>query len=120
MAAANVRAVAEAQLAEARTVVLDQGQSVELREIPVAAAGVYAPGGRAAYPSSVLMCCIPAKVAGVGRVAVATPAGRDGEPDPVVLAACAIAGVDEVYAVGGAPRRSPPWRSAPRRSPRST
>ena len=69
---------------------------------PIAAVGVYAPGGRAAYPSSVLMCAIPARVAGVGRVAVATPPGAAGRPNAAVLAACSIAGVHEVYAVGGA------------------
>jgi histidinol dehydrogenase len=60
------------------------------------------PGGRAAYPSSALMCCIPARVAGVDRIAVASPPGPDGRVAQVVLAACAVAGVDEVYAIGGA------------------
>jgi histidinol dehydrogenase len=102
-AAANIRAVAEAQLAEDRRVELVQGQSVELREVPVASAGVYAPGGTAAYPSTVLMGCIPAKVAGVERVALATPpSGDERLVSDVVLAAAAIAGADEVYAVGGA------------------
>lgn len=102
LAAANVRAVAEAQLGEACSVELPQGQSVEVAEVPVGAAGLYAPGGKAAYPSSVLMCCIPAKTAGVERVSLATPAGPGGEVSPVVLAACALAGADEVYALGGA------------------
>ena len=65
-------------------------------------AGIYAPGGRATYPSTVLMCCIPAKVAGVARVAVASPAGARGRPSAAVLAACAAARVDEVYAISGA------------------
>lgn len=103
LAAANVRAVAEAQVGDARVSVdLPQGQRVELREVPVAAAGVYAPGGRAAYPSSVLMCCIPARVAGVGRLALASPPGPDGRVHPLVLAAAALCEVDEVYAMGGA------------------
>jgi histidinol dehydrogenase len=105
VAAANVEAVARAELApleRASTAELDQGQRVEVLSSPVAAAGVYAPGGRAAYPSSVLMCCIPARVAGVPRIAVTTPPGAAGRPSAPVLAACAIAGVDEVYAVGGA------------------
>jgi histidinol dehydrogenase len=102
LAAANVRAVAQAQLGETRSVELPQGQSVEHAEAPVGAAGLYAPGGKAAYPSSVLMCCIPAKTAGVERVALATPAGSGGEVSPVVLAACALGGADEVYALGGA------------------
>ena len=105
VAAANIQAVAAAELEDdLRTVSveLDAGQHVEVRPSPVAAAGVYAPGGRGAYPSSVLMCAIPARVAGVRRVAVASPASHEGRPSDAVLAACAIAGVDEVYAVGGA------------------
>jgi histidinol dehydrogenase len=103
VAARNVRAVAEAQLAEGRTLDLEQGQSVALREVPVASAGVYAPGGEAAYPSTVLMGCIPAKVAGVERVALATPPGPGEQPlSDLVLAAASIAGADEVYAMGGA------------------
>ena len=102
-AAGNIRAVAEAQLADEREVVLEQGQSVALREVPVGAAAIYAPGGAAAYPSTVLMGCIPAKVAEVERVAVATPPGGGERPVPdVILAAAAIAGADEVYAIGGA------------------
>jgi len=102
LAIANVRRVAEAQLGEERTVDLPAGQSVRLREVPVGAAGVYAPGGRAAYPSSVLMCAIPAQVAGVGRVALASPPGPDGRPHSLVLAAAALCGVEEIYAMGGA------------------
>ena len=101
-AAANVRAVAEAQLAEDRQLSLDQGQEIELREIPVGSAGIYAPGGAAPYPSTVLMGCIPAKVAGVKRIALATPRGDSTGVSDVVLAAASIAGADEVYAVGGA------------------
>jgi len=103
VAAANIRAVAEAQVdVEPRQVELPQGQTVSVREVPVAAAGVYAPGGRAAYPSSVLMCCIPALVAGVERIALASPPGKDGQVKPLVLAAAGLCGVDEIYAVGGA------------------
>jgi histidinol dehydrogenase len=103
VAAANVRAVAEAQVDDApRKVELPQGHAVVLQEAPVRAAGIYAPGGRASYPSSVLMCCIPARVAGVERIAVASPPGSDGRVDPSVLAACALCGADEVYAMGGA------------------
>jgi histidinol dehydrogenase len=97
----NVRAVAEADVREETLVALPQGQQVTLQEIPVVRAGVYVPGGRAAYPSTVVMCCVPAKVAGVDRVIVATPPGENGEPNPVVLAACALCGVDEVFAIGG-------------------
>jgi histidinol dehydrogenase len=105
LAAANIEAVARAELeGMTRPAVADlpQGQRVEVRHEPVAAAGVYAPGGRATYPSSVLMCCIPAQVAGVSRIALASPPAAGGRPDPAVLAACAVAGVEEVYAVGGA------------------
>jgi histidinol dehydrogenase len=102
-AAANIRAVAGAQLADPQQVTLEQGQSIGLREVPVESAGVYAPGGTAAYPSTVLMGCIPAKVAGVERVALATPAGDGDQPvSEVVLAAARIAEVDEVFAIGGA------------------
>ena len=105
VAAANIEAVARAELVELErptAIELEQGQRVELNSAPVAAAGVYAPGGRASYPSSVLMAAIPARVAGVGRVVVATPPGGGGRPSAPVLAACALAGVDEVYSVGGA------------------
>jgi histidinol dehydrogenase len=102
-AAANIRAVAEAQVDDTpHKVELPQGHAVVLYDVPVGAAGVYVPGGRAAYPSSVLMCCIPARAAGVERLAVATPPGSDGSVHPVTLAACALCEVDEVYAMGGA------------------
>jgi len=103
LAAANVRTVAEAQIsAGAQRVELPQGQAVTVREVPVSAAGLYAPGGRAAYPSSVLMCTIPARAAGVERVALASPPGPDGKVNPLVLAAAELCGVDEIYAMGGA------------------
>jgi histidinol dehydrogenase len=69
---------------------------------PLRRVGVYVPGGRAAYPSSVIMSVVPARVAGVADVAIATPPGPRGEVADPVLAACAVAGVDEVYRVGGA------------------
>jgi histidinol dehydrogenase len=101
--AANVRAVAEVQMGEPRREVeLPQGQKVTIRWVPVASAGIYAPGGRAAYPSSVLMCAIPAQVAGLERIALASPPGPDGELHPLVLAAAAFCGVGEIYAMGGA------------------
>ena len=78
------------------------GVVVEHLEIPVERAGVYAPGGRAKYPSSVLMTAVPAKVAGVGAVACCVPPAADGELPDEVLAACALAEVDEVYRIGGA------------------
>jgi histidinol dehydrogenase len=97
----NVRAVAEADLGSDVSVPLPQGQEVRLQEIPVGRAGAYVPGGRAAYPSTVVMCCVPAKVAGVEQVVVATPPAKDGNPNRVVLAACALCAVDEVFAIGG-------------------
>jgi histidinol dehydrogenase len=100
--AANVRAVAEAGLYEGRETELPQGQKVKIREVPVGAAGIYAPGGRAAYPSSVVMCAIPAAVAGVERVALATPPGADGRVHPLTLAAAALCEIEEIYAMGGA------------------
>lgn len=102
LAAENIRAVAKAQVDEVKRVVpLLQGQSVTVREVPVSAAGLYAPGGRGAYPSSVLMCAIPARVAGVERLALASPPGPDGTLNPLILAAAALCEVDEVYAMGG-------------------
>lgn len=103
LAAANVGAVAEAQLGVGPgRIDLPQGQSVTVREVSVGAAGLYAPGGGGAYPSSVLMCAIPARAAGVERVALASPPGPDGTLAPLVLAAAALCGVEEVYAMGGA------------------
>lgn len=64
--------------------------------------GIYVPGGTAAYPSSVLMNAIPAKIAGVGEIIMVTPPGRDGNPNPNIMAAAAVAGVDRVFMVGGA------------------
>ena len=70
---------------------------------PVRRVGLYVPGGRAVYPSSVVMNVVPAQLAGVTEIAVASPPQREtGRPHPLVLAACALLGVDEVYAVGGA------------------
>ena len=100
-AAARIRAYHEKQMPEGMRYTDDQGVELGWRWTPVDAAGLYAPGGRAAYPSSVLMNAIPAKVAGVSRLAMATPA-PDGEMNPLVLAAARRAGVDEIYRIGGA------------------
>lgn len=81
----------------------DRGITVEALVRPMGRAGLYVPGGRAAYPSTVLMTAVPARVAGVGEIALCVPPDRDtGRVAEVTLAAAAIAGVDEVYAVGGA------------------
>lgn len=92
----NVRAVAEAGLADEAEVTLAQGQAVRLREVPVARAAVYAPGGRAPYPSSVVMGVMTARAAGVGQVVLCAVR------HPVILAAAALCEVEEVYAMGGA------------------
>jgi histidinol dehydrogenase len=98
----NVRLVAEAQVREPIAVTLPEGQEVVVAEQPVARAGMYAPGGRAAYPSSVVMCAVTARVAGVDEIVVCSPPGPPGEVHPLVLAACALCEVDEVYRLGGA------------------
>ena len=72
------------------------------RIAPLARAGVYVPGGKASYPSTVLMNTIPAKIAGVKEVVMTSPAGRDGRMNPLILAAAKIAGVDRIFRVGGA------------------
>jgi histidinol dehydrogenase len=102
VAATQVRAFARAVCPTDHDVILEHGQRIRMRSVPVAAAGCYVPGGRAAYPSSLVMAVVPAQVAGVGRIAVVSPPGADGAPSEVVLATAGILGVDEVYAVGGA------------------
>jgi histidinol dehydrogenase len=80
----------------------ENGTILGQKVTPIAAAGVYVPGGKAAYPSSVLMNVIPAKVAGVKRIAMTTPPGKDGKLDAATLVAAKEAGVTEIYKVGGA------------------
>jgi histidinol dehydrogenase len=101
-AISNVRTVAQAQLREAVTVELPAGQSVQVAEVPIRRAGVYVPGGRAPYPSTVVMCAITARVAGVDEIAVCAPPGPGGRAHPVILAACVLCEVTEVYRMGGA------------------
>lgn len=101
-AIANVRAVAEAQLGEAATVVLPEGQRVEIAELPVRRVGVYVPAGRAAYPSTLVMAAVTARAAGVDRIAVCAAPGPDGDVHPAILAACDLCDVDELYRIGGA------------------
>ena len=72
------------------------------RVLPLASAGLYIPGGTASYPSTVLMSAVPAHIAGVGRIVMVTPPGKDGKIAPAILAAAHIAGVTEIYKVGGA------------------
>jgi histidinol dehydrogenase len=102
LAGANVQAVARACLGEDVEVALPEGQTVHVRELPVERAAVYVPGGRAPYPSTVVMGAVTARAAGVREVAVCAPPGEDGDLHPAILAACALCGVDEVYRMGGA------------------
>ena len=80
----------------------EEGTMLGVRILPMERVGVYVPGGKAAYPSSVLMNIIPAKVAGVDEVIMVTPCGKDGRVDPAVLVAAKEAGADRIYRVGGA------------------
>jgi len=100
----RARIVHEAQRRETVDVQVVPGGTVTERWVPVRRVGLYVPGGLAVYPSSVVMNVVPAQVAGVESVAVCSPPQRDfgGLPHPAILAACALLGVDEVYAVGGA------------------
>jgi histidinol dehydrogenase len=102
VAIANVAAVADAGVDESVAVELTQGQRVTLREVPVRAAAVYVPGGRAPYPSTVVMGVVTARAAGVLDVAVCSPPGSDGEIHPATLGACRLCGVERVYRMGGA------------------
>lgn len=101
LAAERIRAYHEAQVPQDRDLTDAAGVRMGARWLAVDAAGLYVPGGRAAYPSSLLMNAIPAKVAGVGRLVVVTPA-PGGQVNPLVLAAAHLAGVDEVWRIGGA------------------
>lgn len=98
----QIRAFHEREREESWFTTRDDGTILGVRVTPVASAAIYVPGGRAQYPSTVLMDAIPAKVAGVPRVIMVTPPQRDGSLSAYTLAAAAVAGVDEVYAVGGA------------------
>ena len=101
-AIANVGEVARASRHEPTNVALNDGQQVEIAELAVRRAGAYVPGGRAPYASTVIMCAVTARAAGVGELAVCAPPGPDGEAHPVILGACGLCGVDEVYRMGGA------------------
>lgn len=101
IAAENIRRFAARQLIQPWSETID-GATVGEAVTPVGRAGAYAPGGRATYPSTVLMSAIPASVAGVAELALCVPPGPDGEVPSVTLAAAAIGGVSEVYRVGGA------------------
>ena len=102
MAAGNIRRFHEQQLHKNFVVNDKPGIVLGQKYTPIQRAGVYVPGGTAAYPSTVLMDVIPAKVAGVGQIVMTTPAGRDGKVNPAILAAAVIAGIDLIFKTGGA------------------
>jgi histidinol dehydrogenase len=101
-AIANVAQVAAAGVREELSVALPQGQRIILRELPVGSAAVYVPGGRAPYPSTVIMGTVAARAAGVLDVAICSPPRADGQIDTTILAACSLCGVSRVYCMGGA------------------
>jgi len=101
-AAANIRKFHEKQVRNSFIINDENGIVIGQKVIPVDRAGLYVPGGTAAYPSTVLMDAIPAKIAGVGQVVMVTPPSADGKVNPVILAAAKIAGIDRIYKVGGA------------------
>lgn len=101
-AAANIEVFHRGQPRENWAVTSPDGATLGQRYLPLERVALYAPHGRAAYPSTVLMLAVPAKVAGVEQVVLATPAGKDGKAHPLILAAARIAGISEIYKIGGA------------------
>lgn len=101
-AAANIRKFHERQVRNSFIINDSDGIVIGQKIIPVDKAGLYVPGGTAAYPSTVLMDAIPAKIAGVPLVVMITPPGKDGKVNPAILAAAKVAGVDKIYKAGGA------------------
>ena len=101
-AAANIRKFHEKQVRNSFIINDCDGVIIGQKIIPVDRAGLYVPGGTAAYPSTVLMDSIPAKIAGCREVVMVTPPGKDGKVNPVILAAAKIAGIDKIFKVGGA------------------
>ena len=101
-AAANIRRFHEKQVRNSFIINEENGIVIGQKVIPVDRAGLYVPGGTAAYPSTVLMDAIPAKIAGCREVVMVTPPGKNGKVNPVILAAAKIAGIDRIFKVGGA------------------
>ncbi len=97
----NIERFHRAQKDESYTL-KNEGASVGQRVTPLSTVGIYIPGGTAAYPSTVLMNAIPASIAGVGKIVMVTPPGKDGRVKPAILVAADLAGVDEIYTIGGA------------------
>ena len=98
----RVRKVSEATLPKSVSIEVAPGGYVDQHYVPIDSVGLYAPGGKAVYPSSVVMNVVPAQVAKVPRIAVTSPAQADGYPSKTVMATCALLGIEEVYAIGGA------------------
>lgn len=98
----NIKKFHEKQLQKNWTIKLQSGIQLEQRLHPLQSVGVYIPGGKGGYPSTVLMCCIPAKLAGVSRIVLVSPPQADGKINPYTLVAAQICKVDEIYKVGGA------------------
>ena len=101
-AAENIRKYHKRQVRNSFVMTEENGVVLGQKIVPVAVAGIYVPGGTAAYPSTVLMDTIPAKIAGCKSVVMVSPPGKDGRINPAVLAAACVAGVDRVFRVGGA------------------
>jgi len=101
-AAANIRAFHEKQVRQGFSYTLPNGVVLGQKITPIENVGIYVPGGTAAYPSTVLMDTIPAKIAGCRQIVMVSPAGKDGKLLPSVLAAAKIAGVDRIFKIGGA------------------
>lgn len=101
-AAENIRRFHERQVRNGFILTDKEGVVVGQKVVPVDRAGLYVPGGTAAYPSSVLMNAIPAKIAGVKEIEMTTPPNREGKIDPAILVAARVAGVDKIYKIGGA------------------
>ncbi len=101
-ATAQIREFHERQVQQSWLFAREDGAIVGAKVTPIDSVGIYAPGGRALYPSSVLMNALPASVAGVRRIVCTTPPTKDGTLDPAILVACSLAGVSEIYTIGGA------------------
>ena len=102
LAAENIRAFHSRQLREGFTMEKENGVVLGQKITPIERVGLYVPGGTAAYPSTVLMDSVPAKIAGCSEIVMVTPPTKDGRVNPVILAAAKIAGVDRIFKVGGA------------------
>lgn len=101
-AAENIRVYHECELEESWMKEFRPGVRLGQKITPIQRVGIYVPGGKAGYPSTVLMDAVPAKVAGVNSIAMVTPPLKDGSVDPYILASASVAGVDEIYKIGGA------------------